>query len=107
MLVEAPVGDPLGHVVELVPTDRLVTRLTKGESATGTVTLQDDLSLPVRAGQVLGTVEFALDGESLGKTDLVARHSLYPPTVRRILVNARNWYLPEFQLSDRKGRYPY
>jgi len=107
VIAHVPLGDPLDQSVELVPKERLITRLNKGQTATGTLTLSGDLSLPIRAGQVLGTVEFSLEGESLGRTDLVARCAVYVPTLRRILVNARNWYLPEFQLSDRHGRYPY
>ena len=100
-------GDPLGQQVELVPKDQLVTRLHKGEAATGTITLSRALTLPLVPGQVLGSVEFTMDGKSLGKTDLVARCAVYVPTLRRILVHARNWYLPEFQLSDRGDRYPH
>jgi D-alanyl-D-alanine carboxypeptidase (penicillin-binding protein 5/6) len=107
VLAEVPVGDPLGQQVELTPKDQLVTRLRKGEATTGTITLSRALTLPVVAGQVFGSVEFTLNGKSLGKTDLVAQHSVYIPTLRRILVQARNWYLPEFQLSDRGDRYPH
>ncbi len=106
-LVVLPLDDPLGQSVELVPADRLVTRLREGEAATGTVVLSKAPTLPISAGQVLGSVEFTLDGESLGKTDLLTRRAVHIPTPRRMLVHARHWYLPEFQLSDRGDRYPH
>jgi hypothetical protein len=28
------------------------------------------------------------------------------PSLRRMIVHARNWCLPEFQISDRGDRYP-
>ena len=107
VLSRAPLGDALDQSVDLVPKERVVVRLNKGETATGDITISDDLSLPVRAGETLGVVKFSLNGEPLGETDLVARCAVYAPTARRILVHARNWYLPEFRLSDRGGRYPY
>jgi D-alanyl-D-alanine carboxypeptidase (penicillin-binding protein 5/6) len=106
-LAETTIGDPLGQSVALVPEDQLVTRLRKGETATGTVTLSRPLVLPIKAGDVLGTVEFTMEGKSLGKTELVAGQAVYLPTARRIFVHARNWYLPEFQISDRGDGYPH
>jgi D-alanyl-D-alanine carboxypeptidase (penicillin-binding protein 5/6) len=107
VLTKLPVGDPLGQQVELVPKEQLVTRLHKGEAATGTITVSQEPTLPVGAGEVFGSIEFTLNGKSLGKTDLVARCAVYIPTMRRMLVHARSWYLPEFQLSDRGERYPH
>jgi D-alanyl-D-alanine carboxypeptidase (penicillin-binding protein 5/6) len=106
VLVQAPVGDPLGQMVDLVPKDPLVTRLRKGETATGTFSLSRALTLPIKAGTTLGSVEFTLDGKSLGKTDLVAKNSLNVPSLRRMIVHARNWYLPEFQISGRGQSSP-
>ncbi len=106
VLARAPVGDPLGQEVELVPKDLLTARLREGETATGTVSLSRAPTLPIKAGTVLGSVVFTLNGKSLGKTDLVAGNALYVPSLRRMIVHARNWCLPEFQISDRGDRYP-
>jgi D-alanyl-D-alanine carboxypeptidase (penicillin-binding protein 5/6) len=106
-LANISVGDPLGQSVALVPKAQLVTRLREGEAATGTITLSHALTLPIQAGDVLGSVEFTVKDKSLGKTDLVAGQALYPPSARRMLVHARNWYLPEFQISDRGDQYPH
>ncbi len=106
-LCEVPIGDPLGQRVELMPKDRLAVRLSPGDEAVGAVTLSGDLTLPIGVGDVLGSVEFTLQGEPLGQTELVARCAEYVPSARRMLVKARNWYLPEFQLSDRGERYPH
>jgi hypothetical protein len=106
VLVQAPIGDPLGQKLELVPKDLLAARLREGQTATGTVSLSRPLTLPIKAGAVLGSVAFTLDGKSLGKTDLVAGSALYVPSLRRMIVHARNWCLPEFQISDRGDRYP-
>jgi D-alanyl-D-alanine carboxypeptidase (penicillin-binding protein 5/6) len=103
VLVQAPVGDPLSQMVDLVPKDLLVTRLREGETATGTVSLSRALTLPIRAGAVLGSVQFTLGGQLLGRTDLMARSSLDVPSLRSMIVHARNWYLPEFQLSAHGG----
>lgn len=102
-----PLGDALGQTVELAPVDRLVVRMSADQEAIGTITLTGDLSLPLRAGEPLGTAQFTMDGETLGETELVARCSVYIPTVWQMLVKARNWYLPEFQLSERGERYPH
>jgi D-alanyl-D-alanine carboxypeptidase (penicillin-binding protein 5/6) len=107
VLTELPVGDPLGQNVQLMPKEQLVTRLHKGEVATGAITLSRALTLPISAGEVIGSIEFTVAGKSLGQTDLVARRAVHVPTVRRMLLHARNWYLPEFQLSDRGDRYPH
>ena len=53
-LVVLPLDDPLGQSVELVPADRLVTRLREGEAATGTVVLSKAPTLPISAGRGAG-----------------------------------------------------
>jgi serine-type D-Ala-D-Ala carboxypeptidase (penicillin-binding protein 5/6) len=104
VLAQVPLGDPLGQMVDLVPKDLLVARLRKGQVATGTVSLSRALTLPIKAGTVLGSVEFTIDGRSLGKTDLVAGNSLSVPTLRSMVVHARNWYVPEFPFGDQVKR---
>jgi D-alanyl-D-alanine carboxypeptidase (penicillin-binding protein 5/6) len=100
LLAEVPLGDPLDLHVDLVPSQRLVTRLRQTEVATGKVSLSHELTLPIRGGDLLGAVEFRLNGKSLGSVDLVAQQAVYPPTVRDMLVKARCWYLPELVLSE-------
>ncbi len=99
-------GDPLGLQVGLVAQQRLVARLWKSEQVTGTVSLDPDVTLPIAAGSRLGSVEFSLNGRSLGSVDLFAQSYVYTPTARDIIRQARNWYLPEFVLTDRDGRQP-
>ena len=105
-IAEIPVGDPLEQSVTLIPQGRLVARLRTSEVATGTIVLSRDLALPIRGGETLGAIEYSVDGDSIGTVTLLAGNSVYPPTFRRILVHARNWCLPEYQLNDRGGRYP-
>jgi D-alanyl-D-alanine carboxypeptidase (penicillin-binding protein 5/6) len=107
LVAEIPLGDPLDLRIQLVAHDLLVTRLRKGEVATGILSLYEAPTLPILAGDPLGSVEFTLDGEPLGTVDLYAGRALYPPTIRDILNHARNWYLPEFVISERGERYPH
>jgi hypothetical protein len=84
----------------------LAVRLWKGDEVRGTVTLSPDPTLPIDAGDRLGSIEFSLDGVSLGSVDLFAQHAVRVPAIQDIVRDARNWYLPQFVLNDRDGRYP-
>ena len=106
VVAEAAFGDPLGLSVGLVPQRTLAARLWKGDDVTGTVILLPDAALPVDAGDRLGSIEFSLDGGSLGSVDLFAQHAVHVPAIRDIVRHARNWYLPEFVLTERDGRRP-
>jgi D-alanyl-D-alanine carboxypeptidase (penicillin-binding protein 5/6) len=106
VVAEAALGDPLGLSVGLVPHQTLEARLWKGDTATGTVTLLPDAALPIDAGDRLGSIEFSLDGVSLGSVELFAQHAVYVPAIRDIVDHARNWYSPEFVLTERDGRQP-
>lgn len=106
VLTKMTLGDPLGLQVGLVPQEQLVARLWEFEQVTGTVSLDPDVALPIVAGSRLGSVEFNLNGRSLGSVDLFARSYVYTPPVRKMIRQARNWYLPEFVLTDRAGRQP-
>jgi D-alanyl-D-alanine carboxypeptidase (penicillin-binding protein 5/6) len=107
LLTRVPLGDPLDLQIDFVADQLLLTRLRQDEVATGTVTLPEPLSLPVHAGDPLGSVEFTLQGESLGSVDLYAGCAIYSPSIRDILMHARNWYLPDFVISERGERYPH
>jgi D-alanyl-D-alanine carboxypeptidase (penicillin-binding protein 5/6) len=107
LVLESPLGDPLGLRVRLVPHELLTTRLRKGEMVTGVVSLFPELSLPIHAGDLLGSVQFTLNGEALGSVDLFAERAVYPPTLQQILAHARNWPLPDFEVSDRGERFPH
>jgi D-alanyl-D-alanine carboxypeptidase (penicillin-binding protein 5/6) len=106
VVAEADLGDPLGLSVGLIPHQTLVARLWKGDEVTGTVSLSPDAALPIEAGDRLGSIEFSLDGVSLGSVDLFAQHTLHVPAIRDIVDHARNWYLPAFVLTERDGRHP-
>lgn len=106
VLATVPLNDPLEHSVELVPKDRLAIRVAAGKTAMGVITITHG-TLPIQAGDVLGSIEFTMNGKSLGTTDLSARGPVSVPTVRSMLVRARNWHLPEFQLSDSGERYAH
>jgi D-alanyl-D-alanine carboxypeptidase (penicillin-binding protein 5/6) len=106
VVAEAALGDPMGLSVGLVPRETLAVRLWKGDKVKGTVTLSPDLALPIEAGDRLGYAEFSLDGVSVGQVDLFAQHAVHVPAVRDIVHDARNWYLPDFVLTHRDGRFP-
>jgi D-alanyl-D-alanine carboxypeptidase len=107
LVAQVPLGDPLGLQLYLMADQLLVTRLRQTEVATGTVSLPQRLALPIHAGDPLGSLEFTLQGEALGSVDLHAGCAIYTPSIRDILMHARNWYLPDFVISERGERYPH
>lgn len=106
LVARAALGDPLGLSVGLVPQETLAVRLWRGDEVKGTVTLSPDTAPPIDAGDRLGSVEFSLDGVSLGSVDLFAQHAVHVPAIRDVVRDARNWYLAEFVLTERDGRVP-
>ena len=52
-----------------------------GDEVGRTVSVQSDLTLPVAAGDVLGTVAYQIGGRAAGKVDLVATRSIEKPTL--------------------------
>jgi serine-type D-Ala-D-Ala carboxypeptidase (penicillin-binding protein 5/6) len=85
VVAQVPTLDPLGREVSLV-TARSYSRRLLGESeVTGQVKLSGDVTLPVKAGEELGKLEFFQSGADLGSVPLVAAQSLDAPTFRMIL----------------------
>jgi serine-type D-Ala-D-Ala carboxypeptidase (penicillin-binding protein 5/6) len=82
---EVDVSDYLGRQVRLVAARPLVARLSAGGVATGTVRLDRPLVTPVHVGDVLGVMEFTLNGRSLGSVDLIAAQAVEKPTIRMLL----------------------
>ena len=57
-------------------------RLLGEDEVTGQVKLTREVTLPVKAGEVLGKLEFYQGGADLGSVPLVAAQSVGPPTIR-------------------------
>lgn len=68
----AAVSGGLVPCVELVTKDAVGYPLCEGERVEIRVSVQDGISAPVAAGDVLGTLSFYLDGQLIGVTDLTA-----------------------------------
>lgn len=57
------------------------------------IILDENIAAPVKKGQVLGKVEYYLDGKLLGNVDIVSTldvDKIPPPSIKDILLN--NWY---------------
>ena len=78
----------------------LVVSLFKDDVVTSSVTLDRDVALPVQAGDVFGTIEFTLDGKSLGSVDLIAAQSVEEVTIEMLLDYWRDRWLPNLALRD-------
>ena len=90
VITELPVPDRLDRRVRLVADRSLVVSLFKTDVVTSTVRLDRDVTLPVRVGDVFGTIEFSLDGKSLGSADLVAALPVERATIKMILEHQRS-----------------
>jgi D-alanyl-D-alanine carboxypeptidase (penicillin-binding protein 5/6) len=75
----------LGQKVRLVTDRTLVTRLSRTDVAKGTVNLSREMAFPVNVGDVFGTIDFTLDGKSLGSATLLAAQPAAKPTIKMIL----------------------
>jgi len=65
----------------LVTDARLEKTVYVGDKVGRTVSVQSDLTLPVAAGDVVGTVAYQLEGRAAGTVDLVATRSIEKPTL--------------------------
>lgn len=65
----------------LVTYAQLETTVRIGEKVGRTLSVQSDLTLPVTAGDVVGTVAYQIEGRAAGKVDLVATRSIEKPTL--------------------------
>src|SRR5262249_1033670 len=85
----ADVRVPYGRApLELVAAKPLLAVARLGRSMTQTVTAPAVVSLPVRAGTVLGRVEIRAGGRLLGTPDLLASSRINKPSLPRRLA----WY---------------
>jgi D-alanyl-D-alanine carboxypeptidase (penicillin-binding protein 5/6) len=85
LITDLDVADLAGRRVRLVADRAIVARLSRTDVATGTVRLDRDMTLPVNVGDAFGTIEFTLDGRTLGSAKLLAAQPLERPTVKMIL----------------------
>lgn len=106
IVAQVDVGDPLKRRVNLVTDRALVTRLADSQVATGTVTLKPALHYPVRAGEVLGMLEFTCEGRSLGSAQLLAAQSVEKPSVNMLLDFWRKDWAPAFLMAMRPFEAP-
>ena len=65
----------------LVTDARLEKTVYVGDKVGRTVSVQSDLTLPVVAGDVVGTVAYQIEGQAAGTVDLVATRSIEKPTL--------------------------
>jgi D-alanyl-D-alanine carboxypeptidase (penicillin-binding protein 5/6) len=106
LVAEVALSDPLDTRVRLVADGFLVKRLGEDDWVTGSVSLLRDLTLPVQAGEVYGSVEFTEDETALGLVDLVAAKSVDVPSFWDILQYTRHLHLPEPALPMHGNRHP-
>ena len=85
VIANVPAPDPLERVVPLATASSYTRRLLGESEVTGQVKLSRDMTLPVKAGEVLGTLEFFQGKADLGSVPLIAAQSLELPTIRMIL----------------------
>ena len=100
MVTELAVPDGLDRRVRLVADRPLVASLFKTDVVTSSVRADRAVVLPVQAGDVFGTMEFTLDGTSLGSVNLIAAQPVENVTIRMILDHWRDRWLPNLALRD-------
>lgn len=71
-LARLPVSGSLARAVPVVTASTVRACLTDSESVTAQLKLPDRLEAPVEQGDVLGSLTFSLNGQEIGKTDLIA-----------------------------------
>ncbi len=79
------------------------TSRSRTDVATGTIRLDRAMTLPVNAGDVFGTVEFTLEGRSLGSAKLLAAQPIQRPTIEMILDHWRICSPIEIRPSERRA----
>ena len=100
LIAELPIGDHLARNIRLVAARALTVSLGKSDLVTSTVTIDRDIVLPVRAGDVFGKIEFIRQGGSLASVPVVAAQSIGPATLATILTYWQaSW--PPLHLGER------
>jgi D-alanyl-D-alanine carboxypeptidase (penicillin-binding protein 5/6) len=100
MAAELAVPDGLDRRVRLVADRSLVVSLFKTDVVESSVRVDRDVVLPVQSGDVFGTMEFTLDGKSLGSVSLIAAQPVENVTIKMILDYWRDRWLPNLALGD-------
>ena len=85
IVARVPLPDPLDRTVQLATASPFSRRLLGEDEVTGQVKLSHDVTLPVKAGDVLGELDFLQSGANLGSVPLLAAESLDTPTLRMIM----------------------
>jgi serine-type D-Ala-D-Ala carboxypeptidase (penicillin-binding protein 5/6) len=85
VVATVPLPDPLERTVQLATASPFSRRLLGEDEVTGRVKLSGDVTLPLKAGDVLGELDFLQSGADLGSVPLLAAESLEPPTFRMIM----------------------
>jgi len=101
LITQLDIGDPLGRQVNVVTDRALVARLSADQVATGTIFWEREARFPIRAGEVLGRLEFTCAGRSLGSARLLAAQSVETPNIDLLLEFWRRGWAPAF-LTGRK-----
>jgi D-alanyl-D-alanine carboxypeptidase (penicillin-binding protein 5/6) len=85
LVAELDVPDPLDRKVRLVAQKALTMRLAATEVVTASARLKGEVTPPVHVGEVLGVVDFSLDGTFLDSVELVAAQSLEKPAITDVM----------------------
>jgi D-alanyl-D-alanine carboxypeptidase len=85
IVASVPLPDPLDRTVQLATASPFSRRLLGEDEVTGQVKLSREVTLPVKAGDVLGELDFLQSGANLGSVPLLAAKSLDIPTFRMIM----------------------
>ena len=81
VIAEVNVNDPIGRRVRLVTAGPLVARLSRDNKVRSMVALDRGPTLPVRAGEVFGRMDFVSDSTIIGSVELIAAQPLERPTI--------------------------
>jgi serine-type D-Ala-D-Ala carboxypeptidase (penicillin-binding protein 5/6) len=85
-VAEATVPYQMDGKVELITNGAVAAELGSDDVATGKVTVERPLELPITAGETYGYVVITAGGEEIGRVDLVATRSFPAPTLGTKLV---------------------
>lgn len=99
VIAEIDVPDPLHRRVRLVTEAPLTRRVLGPDVVTGTVVLNQEVTLSVEAGDALGELRFTQGGQDLGAVRLVAAQTVKKATIPLILSHWRQMWPPTIPLE--------
>jgi D-alanyl-D-alanine carboxypeptidase (penicillin-binding protein 5/6) len=99
LVAQVDVPDYLGRKVRLVADRTLTVRLSRTDAVTGSAWLDRDPTFPVHVGEMLGTIDFTLNGKALGSANLIAAQAIEKPTLEMILEYWRAGLPPQLKLD--------